>query len=336
MKVLVLADIDRRIEREFPELEFTYMGYALDDHIPSAHSEIKDMIGDVDFLISEFDTIDSDIIDSAHKLKMIICCRGGVNSVIDVQYAARHGIIVRNTPARNASSVAEYVLGVIFNADRNLAKANELVLSDALQKEKFILPEKYRDSLWGMDRNSPYHTLRGKGIHSLTLGIIGYGNVGRVVVNYAVLLGIHVMVYNHHPIMLPVPAGVELVDKDYLLRNSDYVSLHCNNRSSEIVMGTHEFAIMKPDAYFINTARGDLVDEAALIHALDSGLIKGAALDVTRQEPLPQKSPLIKARNIFLTPHIAGSADEVVETGTDMAIYHLREYISEISGSQFN
>lgn len=330
MKALVTADIDRRIEKEFPEIKFTYLGYSLPDYIPSSHEELKKAISDYDFLISEFDTIDKDIIDNADNLKMIICCRGGVNTVIDVQYAVKHGIIVKNTPARNASSVSEYVLGIIFNADRHLLKANELILSDTLQNEKFILSDNYRDSLWGMDKSSPYHTLRGKGIHNFTLGVIGYGNVGRAVVNAAVVLGIHVLVYNHHPIVSPFPAGVEIVDKQKLLQNSDFVSLHCNNRNHEIVMGSTEFSLMKKGAYFINTARGDLVDETALIDSLNSGHLSGAALDVTEKEPLPPKSPLIKAKNIFLTPHIAGATDEVIETGTDMVIYHLREYLSDM------
>ena len=124
MKVLVTADIDRKIEKEFPELHFDYMGYAVGDHIPSTHDEMKAAIPDYDFLISEFDTIDKDIINVAAKLKMIVCCRGGVHTVIDVPYAAKKGVIVHNTPARNATSVAEYVLGVIFNADRNLTKAD--------------------------------------------------------------------------------------------------------------------------------------------------------------------------------------------------------------------
>lgn len=86
MKVLVTADIDRKIEKEFPELHFDYMGYAVGDHIPSTHDEMKAAIPDYDFLISEFDTIDKDIINVAAKLKMIVCCRGGVHTVIDVPY----------------------------------------------------------------------------------------------------------------------------------------------------------------------------------------------------------------------------------------------------------
>ena len=335
MKVLVLAEIDRRIEEEFPELEFTYMGYACIEHIPSTHEAIKAVISHFDILISEFDVIDKDIIDAAKKLKIIICCRGGVHSVVDVPHAVQKGIIVKNTPARNASSVAEYVLGVIFNTDRKLALANELMLSERLQVQKFILPGQYKDSLWGIDKCSPYHFLRGRGLHNFTLGVIGYGNVGRVVVNYAILLGIKVIVYNHHPIVGAVPSGVRFVDKETLLKEADYVSLHCNNRSHMVVMGEKEFLLMKKGAYFINTARGDLVDEDALIFALNSEHLSGATLDVTRKEPLPPGSKLIKAKNIFLTPHIAGATDEVIETGTDMAIYHLREFLSDMLRSEW-
>lgn len=329
MKALVTADIDHRIEKEFPNIKFDYFGYALEEHIPSQHYELIEKIQDYDFLICEFDTIDKDVIDHGDKLKMIICCRGGVHSVVDVAYATKKGIVVKNTPGRNASSVAEYVIGVIINADRKLYYANELVLSDQLQVQKFIMPEAYKDSLWGMDINSPYHSLRGKGLHTITLGIIGYGNVGRVVVNMAVLLGIHVLIYNHHSILSPVPAGAEIVGFDELLERSDYISLHCTNREHKVIIGKKELNKMKSDAYFINTARGDLVDEAALINALDNNKIKGAALDVTMHEPLLPNDPLIKAKNIFLTPHIAGAANEVIENGTDMAIYHLREYLSD-------
>ena len=335
MKVLILAEIDRRIEKEFPELEFTYMGYACSDHIPSTHEEIKAVISYYDILISEFDIIDKDIIDAAKKLKIIICCRGGVHSVVDVSYAAQRGIIVKNTPARNAASVAEYVLGVIFNTDRKLIIANDLMLSDKLQLQKFILPSQYKDSLWGIDKSSPYHTFRGKGLHNFTLGVIGYGNVGRVVVKYAILLGIKVIVYNHHPIVGAVPSGVRFADKETLLKEADFVSLHCNNRTHMIVMGEKEFSQMKKGAYFINTARGDLVDEDALISALNGEHLGGATLDVTREEPLPPESALIKAKNIFLTPHIAGATDEVIEIGTDMAIYHLREFLSDLLRSEW-
>lgn len=328
-KVLVLADINNRIEKEFPTLEFVYKGYALNDRIPLSKKEIMDIIPEYDFLVSEFDTIDSEIIDRAKRLKMIICCRGGVNTVIDLKYAVKKGIIVKNTPGRNSDAVVEYVLGVIFNADRKLWLANEMVLSDTLQKQQFILPKKYKDSLWGMDKNSPYHVFRGKGLSGITLGVIGYGNVGKSVVKKAVLLGMNVLVCNHHSIVSNIPKGVSVCEMDELLAKSDFVSLHCNNRNHRTIIGMDELKKMKRQSYFINTARGDLVDEDALIEALNSGIISGAILDVTKNEPLQPNNPLIRAKNIFITPHIAGAADEVCERGTDMAIYYLREYLND-------
>lgn len=328
MKVLVTADIEKKIEKEFPDFEFDYMGYALEERIPSSHDELIAAITDIDILICEFDTIDKEIIDAAKNLKIIICCRGGVHTVVDVPYAIKKGIVVKNTPARNANSVAEYVLGIIFCQDRKIIEANKLVLTDSLQNKHFILPDNYKDSLWGMDKSAPYHTLRGKGLNRITLGVIGYGNVGKVVVSMAILLGIRVLVYDHHPIFRPVPAGAEIVSKEYLLENADFISLHCNNKEHKIVIGQEEFNKMRHDAFFINTARGDLVDEGALIKALAEGAIAGAALDVTAHEPLLPNDPLIKAKNILITPHIAGATEEVVQIGTDMAIYHIREFLA--------
>ncbi len=330
MKALVLADIDKRIENCFPTIEFDYMGYAIGNHIPSTHEDIMNVIGSYDFLISEFDSIDKEIMDRAQNLKMIICCRGGVHTVIDIEYAAFKGIEVRNTPGRNAVSVAEYVMGVIINSDRYLSQSNELVLADVLQKQKYVLPQKYKDSLWGMDISSPYHVFRGKGLHNITLGVIGYGNVGKKVVEIALKLGMKVMVYNHNPITTFISEDVQVVDKDYLLSNCDYISLHCNNKMHRIEIGEKEFSMMKAGAFFINTARGDLVDENALISNLNSGHLSGAALDVTQHEPLPSHSPLISATNIFITPHIAGASDEVIQIGTDMAIDHLRDFIKKM------
>lgn len=331
MKILVLADVNqKRLEQAFPDMEFTYAGYALDTHIPSSYEEVKELIKGQEILISEFDTIDKDIIDNADKLKLIVCCRGGVHTVIDVAYAAQKGIIVKNTPARNASSVAQYIIGLLFVLDRKLLQANNAVLSDKLQRQTFYLPEKYRDSLWGMDKHSPYHVYRGKGVHNLTLGVIGYGNIGKYVVNMAVVLGIHVLVFDKHQVVSPIPAGVQIVDLDYLLANSDYISVHCSNKDHKAIIGEREFMRMKNGAYFINTARGDLIDEDALIKALNSGHLAGAALDVTKNEPLLPNSPLIKANNIFITPHIAGSTDEVIDKGTEMAIYHVRDFLDNM------
>ncbi len=326
MKILVLADLNQdRLIQEFPQHTFEFRGYAADFHV-LPQEELRRIIGAYEVVISEFDTLDRATLDLAEKLKLIICCRAGVRTVVDVPYAMQKGIVVRNTPGRNAGAVAEYVLGVLIAMDRKLPSANQAIHEGRLQREQYQKPAEYHDALWGMDAASPYHVFRGRGLRMLTLGVIGYGSTGREVVRYAVSLGVRVLVHEHHMGVTPLPAGVESVSMETLLSQSDVVSLHCDNREHRVLIGEKELSAMKQGAYFINTARGDLLDEEALIAALESGHLSGAALDVTRQEPLPIDSSLPQAPNLILTPHIAGATDEVIEIVTDAAVTHLREY----------
>lgn len=251
----------------------------------------------------------------------------GVKTVVDVDYARSKGIVVRNTPGRNAHAVAEYVIGMVLNNDRSLASASSRVLSDDLQQQCFCKTVDYKDSLWGMDENSPYHIFRGRGLRNITLGIVGYGYTGSAVIQMAIALGMKVLLCSQHATTEMIPDGVDLVDMEHLLRYADYVSLHCSNRDHRIIISRNELQMMKKNAYLINTARGDVLDEDALIDALDEGIIAGAALDVTRQEPLLPYSRLIRTRNISITPHIAGATDEVIDYCTDLVREYLREYL---------
>lgn len=159
VRMLVMADLNRkRLEEALPDIHMDFRGYA-DDFIVLEPNQIKTIISEYDILISEFETIDRSVIDCAKNLKMIICCRGGINSVVDVQYAEEKNIIVKNTAGRNAIAVAEYVIGQIINVDRYLTQSNNMIQSEMLQSKKYVKPCKYKDSLWGMDKDSPYHCL---------------------------------------------------------------------------------------------------------------------------------------------------------------------------------
>lgn len=325
-RALVLAEINR-IDAEFGEIKFDYMGGAVSPYTPLPYDQLKSIVNDYQVIVSEFDTIDRGIIDHAANLQMIICCRGGVKNVVDVDYAMSKGIVVKNTPGRNANAVAEYVIGMILNHDRSLSTANDRVLSDDLQRQCFCKTVNYKDTLWGMDENSPYHIFRGRGLRNITLGIIGYGYTGTAVTHMAVALGMNVLLCSRHVSKDTIPVGVELVDLEYLLMHADYISLHCSNPDHRAIIGRDELCMMKRSAYLINAARGDVLDEDALIDALDEGIIAGAALDVTRQEPLLPDSRIIHARNISITPHIAGATNEVIDYCTDLVRKYLREYL---------
>lgn len=325
-----MAEINR-VESEFDCIEFEYLGGSIPPYEPLPYEKLLSIIDNYQVLISEFDTIDRGIIDQAKNLKLIVCCRGGIGTVVDVAYAQEKGIIVRNTPGRNAQAVAEYVMGIILNHDRSLSESNAEILSGELQRNYFCKTVNYKDSLWGMDEKSPYHVFRGRGLRNITLGVIGYGHAGKAVVQMAVAMGVKVMLYSHHASVNDLPPEVELASLQDLLCRADYVSLHCSNPDHKIVIGREELAMMKPSAYLINTARGDVVDEDALIEALDEGTISGAALDVTRQEPLLPDSKITRARNIFITPHIAGATDEVIDCCTDVVRGYLRDFLDQES-----
>jgi D-3-phosphoglycerate dehydrogenase len=326
MKALVLAETKKnKLIQAFPSIHFDFEGYA-DNFIVLDHEKLISIIADYDILISEFDTIDKQVIDNASNLQLLICCRGGVKTVVDLEYAAYKGITVRNTPGRNSTAVAEYVIGQIISQDRFLNLSNDLVHSEQLQKEKFNKPAEYGDALWGMDATSPYHVFRGRGLQNITLGIVGYGRVGRTVSGMARALGMNVLVYDHS--LLELTPEEKVVDFDKLLSSSDIVSLHCSNPKHETLFTKQVFNKMKPGSWFINTARGDLVDEDALLQALESGQLGKAILDVTRDEPLPLGSKLIEAPNLILTPHIAGATDVVIANVTKMVIAYLSEFLN--------
>lgn len=328
LKVLVLAEINR-IDEEFDSIEFDYLGGSVPPYTPLPYDVLKEIVGRYQVIISEFDTIDKEIIDQAVNLKLIICCRGGVGTVVDVDYARKKRILIKNTPGRNACAVAEYVLGIILNHDRSLSECNSSILTNELQKQCFCKTVNYKDSLWGMDEKSPYHIYRGKGLHNILLGIVGYGHTGKAVTKMAVAMGIKVLLCSHHATEKDLPDGVEIVSMDDLLKRSDYVSLHCIKTDNKVVIGREELVAMKPSAYLINAARWDVLDEEALIEALDQHIISGAALDVTQHEPLLPDDKIIKAENIFITPHIAGATDEVIDHCTDMVKGYLRVFLEQ-------
>ncbi len=325
IRALVFAQVNKDIlQSRCPDVEFTYAGYS-EDYIVLEPERIAEMVPEYEIVISEFETINRQVLDAAEKLKLLICCRGGVGTVVDVAYAEQKGIIVQNTPGRNSNAVAEYVIGQIINADRKLTLSNMRVQDGTLERQEFIKPKEYGDSLWGMDGNSPYHVFRGRGLENITLGVVGYGRVGRIVCEKARLLGIRVIVYDNAA--SEVSPELELVDFNTLLANSDVVSLHCSNHDHKVLMGAREFSIMKQGSCFINTARGDLVDEKSLISAVTSGHLGQAILDVTCEEPMSIDNPLIGVEGIQITPHIAGATDMVIDNVSRIAAAHIINYL---------
>lgn len=329
MKALVTAEVIRSaLEDKFSDnIDFTYAGYSL-DHNVMPHEELIRIIPEYDILICEYDTISEDVFQAANNLKLIICCRGGVKSVIDLDKAMENGVIVCNNAGRNAGAVTDMVIGYMLDLTRNISKTNQLIHSKELTSDRSTKPDEYRDTVWGLDNDSPFIRYRGRSINHMTLGIVGFGHAGKLLARKASVFGMKILAYDPYADFKDKPEYVEIATWEKVLSESDILSVHCAlTPQTKNMFAKREFDEMKQDAYFINTSRGELVVEEDLVDALSAGKLAGAALDVTRKEPIPFDSVLVGAPNLLITPHIAGSSDDVQMCGTDMIIDSLCNFI---------
>lgn len=240
-------------------------------------------LSDTDALIPEHLRVDASLLDQAPRLRIIQTGAGYDN--VDIAECSRRGIVVCNAAGINANAVAEQVMAFMLCYYRNIA------LLDRYMKAGGVGVPAYRGG-----------ELRGK-----TVGVVGLGAVGSTVARLCLAFGMRVIAVSRSGKALD---GVELVPMDTLLRQSDIVTLHVSrNDATRGMIDGAALSAMKSDALLINTSRGGIVDEAALIDALMTGQIGGACLDVFAAEPLPIDSPLRSLPNVLLTPHTAGYPD---------------------------
>ncbi len=245
--------------------------------------QLMDTIKNADAIIPEHTIIDAPLINKANNLKLVQTGAGYDNVSIDE--CTRRGIYVANAAGINAAAVAEHVFTFILSWYRNIVYFNE-----ALKRGSYTVG------------------YTGSELSQKVIGIVGMGHIGKVVTRLAASFGMKVLGCHTHP--MDTEFTVEWVDLHTLLRTSDIVTLHVSlNQKTRHMIGRNEFKIMKKDAFLVNTSRGSVVDETALIEALQTDQISGAGLDVFEIEPLPENSPLRKLNNVILTPHTAGEPD---------------------------
>jgi len=252
--------------------------------------ELKEQVKNFNVMIVRSATkVRKEIIDSALQtgnLKMII--RGGVGvDNIDVTYSESKGIKVKNTPKASSSAVAELTLGHMFSLARFIGIANVTMREGKWNKKQY----------------------KGIELFGKTLGIIGFGRIGRELAKRAYSLGMKVI---YTDILGPVVELPEysFVSMEQLLTDSDFISLHVpGSKDKSPVIGKPEFSKMKDGAFLVNCARGSVVDEAALLETLNSGKLAGAGIDVYHEEP-PQNLELISHEKVSVTPHIGAATKE--------------------------
>ncbi len=253
-------------------------------------AELKAIIKDYDALIVRSETkVTAEILEAADKLKVIGRAGVGLDNV-DLAAATKKGVVAMNTPAGNTTSTAEHTMSLILALSRNIAQAAASMKAGKWDRSKFS----------------------GVELYAKTLGIIGLGRIGATVAGFAKAFGMKVFAFD--PFLskeVAAKMGIEIVEFDKLIRESDYITVHIPKTAETTdIISDKEFAIMKKNVRVLNCARGGIINEKALIKALEEKRIAGVALDVFDVEPSPADSPFLKFDNCIMTPHLGASTSE--------------------------
>jgi len=274
--------------------------------------EIAEEIRDKDGLLCLLtDAIDGGIMDRSPRLRIISNYAVGYNN-IDVNAATERGIIVTNTPGVLTETSADFAFALLMAIARRLPESERLARAGKFKG-------------WG-----PMFML-GEDIHGKTLGIVGMGRIGKVVARRASGFDMRVIYHNAHRLSSKEEASLraEFVQFEDLLSGSDFISIHVPlSEQTRHLFGEKELRAMKSDSYLINTSRGPVVDEKALVKALEDGVIRGAALDVYENEPEIEPG-LLRLENVIVAPHVASAT---VETRTKMAVMAAENLIAAMEG----
>jgi D-3-phosphoglycerate dehydrogenase len=251
-----------------------------------------DFVSDLDILITHLAPITDETLKRAPRLRLVAVSRGGPVNV-EVEAARRRNVAVINTPGRNASAVAEFTVASLLAETRNLIRGHASVRDGS-----------FRRDFYHVDHAGPE-------LCELTVGIIGFGDIGTRVARLLVPFGCRILVSDPYKTLTSdeQQLGIEQVSFDELLARSDVVTLHPRvTPQTKGMLGRAQIAAMKDGAYVVNTTRGQVLDYDALYDALASGKLKGAALDTFDPEPPAPDSPLLQLPNVTLSPHIAGAS----------------------------
>jgi D-3-phosphoglycerate dehydrogenase len=294
--------------------EFQKIIFDLEKNGPQARKLSLDIIKELettDVFLGHFAPLSKEILDKARHLKLIGTCRGGVEH-IDIDAATKRNIPVIHV-VRNAEPVAEFTISLILNECRNIARSHE-----AIKKGQWLKTFP----------NSGFATV----LLEQKVGLLGLGAIGKLVAKKLNKLGVAVIAHDPYIAKEQLEQegiSVELVSIRELFQAADVVSLHIRlSDKTEKLINMDLLSLMKPSAYLINTARAGILDEEAIIKALQERKIAGAALDVFWQEPIPIDHPLLKLENVTLTSHIAGDTIDAIPKAPKLLVNEIIEFLN--------
>jgi D-3-phosphoglycerate dehydrogenase len=270
---------------------------------------LEEAVRDADVLLVHMSPVPRRVIEAGRGLKAIGVARGGWENVA-LDAASECGIPVVHIVGRNANTVAEFTVGMIVSEMRNIARS-DCAMRNGVWYNRFVDPHRCFE-------------LRGK-----TIGLVGFGAIARRLAQ--LLSGFNVRILAHDPFVPEETAralGVEMASLEAVFCQGDVVSVHARLLpETEGLVGERELALMKPTAYLMNTARAGLVDEAALLKALQEHRIAGAAIDVFWKEPLPADSPWLQLDNLTVTSHLAGTTADTLYYSAELVVKAVLDYL---------
>ena len=249
---------------------------------------LLDAVDDADVIMCHLCPITKKVLERAHNLKLVLCNRGGHEN-IDIEACTQKNVAVLLNPTHNANAVAEFTVGLILNETRNITRS-------AVAVNNGVWREKYPNTATDIHE-----------ISDMTIGLIGFGAVAKLVYQKLTAFNCRFLITDPYVNQSDINKNIaKFVPLEQLLASSDVVSLHARLSRKAVFIGAEQLKLMKPTAYFINTARSNMVDYNALADALKSNSIMGAAIDVFDEEPIDNNNPLLNLDNCTLTNHRGG------------------------------
>lgn len=274
----------------------------------SVYDEIAERIKDADMILCNKTPLNAQTLAKASNLKYIGLFATGYNN-IDLEYCSAHGITVCNAGNYSTDAVAQHTFALILEHYSRVTEYGAFV----------------EDGGWTRSKTFSKFIYQTQELAGKTIGLIGFGAIAQAAANISLAFGMRVLCYTRSP---KECGNVHFVSFDELLKESDVISVHCPlNAASENMFNEEAFNKCKDGAYFVNTARGAIVDETALLHALESGKLSGAGIDVLRKEPMRADCPLLNAPNITITPHVAWAPMETRRRLLQTVLSNIRAYL---------
>ncbi|MCG8482250.1 MAG: C-terminal binding protein [Clostridia bacterium] len=290
------------VEKKYLPSDASVKGYQC-----KSEEEVIAVCEDADAILSECAPFSKNVLEKLKKCKIISNTAVGVDN-IDVEAASDLGIAVANVPGYCAGEVADHTVALMLAFNRDIIGYHQMIKNKAWRM-KSVLPIKR--------------------MSTQTMGLIGFGDIAQAVTRRALGFGMKILVYSRRKEKVEA-FGLQMVELDELLEQSDIVSIHCAlNERTEGLIYKEKFLKMKKKPLLINTSRGKVVDGKDLIEALEQGLIRGAALDVLENEPPNFSNPLFKMENVIITPHAGFYSEEALEEVRRRSALNIKNYLNE-------